>query len=361
MQSFESFGAETWAEWLEGVLAGAPISPSAPQSNREISQDLLALYRTLSVPSALAFATAVGDLLRATTLSQNFAPRLFTLLQLVATVKPRGLDHYLNWILRGEVCRQQKLEYGNGEIHSDVLSALSRYGPDEKLVDYIERSVSEGASFAYTLNGFRIAGLLTAAAAGRIAPYVTELILQEDTEIRLRGLAVQLLDLAFRHQYQAFLEFFLDFSERQSAAHVEAMARAILLSGCTEESTRSDKMRALQSVIADCASAVVQRLPLKRVLAIAQSHRSVEKKIVQRSLDHCWRSSTGFTHGPVPWEYVPSDEDFAPSRLMKNKDILFNTENDHVEFDGSRDPVVIDLLNATSRRRGAEVRELVAI
>jgi hypothetical protein len=361
VRTFESFGSGDWTEWLEGVLAGTPVSPPAPQSAREISQDLLALYRTLSVPSAIAFASSVGELLRATPLLQNFAPRLFTLLQLAATVKPRGLDRYLDRLLREDVCRQQKLEYGRADLHSDVLSTLSRYGVDETLVDYIEQSVCSGATFEYALNGFRIAALLSTAAAGRVAPFVADLVIEENTDARLRQFSVQVLDLALRHQYQLFLEFFLDFSERESGSRMDIVARAVLLSGCTEDETKSQKMRAFQSVIHDCATAVVERLKLKRVLAVARNHRFIDKKLVERALDHCWRWSSHHAARAIPWEYVSYDDEYAPSRLMKKIDIIFNTLGDNEKFDGSEDAVVIDLLSEVSRRQRSTARELVAV
>jgi hypothetical protein len=358
LNPFESFTTDDWIVWLDAVLAGNQASPSPPNSRRELDQDLLALFKNLPISSASGFSSAVGELVRTTTLTSRSSSRLFTLLQIAATAKPRGLDTYLDRLLRDEVCQHLKLEYGNSDIHSDVLSTLSRYGVDERLVDYIEDSVSRTTDFGYALNGFRIAALLNAQSAARVAPLVADLATVDDQEARLRQFAVQLLEVALRHQFRSLLEFFLDLSERETIARMGTIALAVLASGCADEALRSPTMKGFQSVINTCARATVMTIPLAEVLAAGENHRTIGLGFARRALDHIWRVASLHSKGPVPWEFVSHDEEFAPTRLLKKLDCLFSVDGDNVEFDGRLDPLLVQLLSQVSTAQRPRVAEL---
>jgi hypothetical protein len=360
-RSFDSFGVEDWSEWLNAALDGLPADPPVPHSSRELDQDLLGIFRSLSTIPALAFAAAVGNLIRSAPLVNSFARRLSVLLQLAATTKPPVLAVYLDHLLRTETCQQLQLTYGNRDLHSDVLSTLSKYGIDPRLVDYVEDSASRSTDFPYVLNCFRIAVSLNTTAARRIIPFVADLAgsghALEAIEPRMRQFGVQLLDAALRHQFWEFLQMVLDVSEGETAARVETMAGAVMQSGCLDEVILPATMIAAQRLTATCVRATLGPVGLDAVVEVAKAHSVLGIDVTRRAVHHLWRSALRRDERVMPWDYVSHDEEFLPSRLTKAQDCIFN-EGETIDFDADG-PAVAILSEISQQSRSQFSKETV--
>jgi len=355
-RSFDSFGVDDWTAWLNVALDGLPAEPPIPHSTRELDQDLLGIFRSLSTTSALAFSTVVGNLIRSVPLVNSFARRLSILMQLAATTKPAGLDVYLDHLLRAETCQQMELTYGNRDLHSDVLSTFSKYGVDPRLVDYLEDSASRTSDFTNALNCFRIAGSLNTKSARRIAPFVADLAgIGSETEPQVRQFGVQLLDVALRHQFSEFLEMVLDISESESQARVETIATAVLHSGCLNEPILPAKMRAAQKLTGTCARATLEPIGLAEIVEVAKAHRLLGIDVTSRAVAHLWRSALRRNERLIPWDYVSHDEEFLPARLTKRQDCIFTETGESLEFDADGPTVaILSAISQQSREQFAE-------
>ena len=353
MRQFESMTSAEWREWLELALAGDSLDPPLQRANRELHQDLLAVFRDLPSNSALRMADAVGELIRVTSLVDNFAERLYLLLEVAATVKPQRIFDYLDRILRDEVGR--RLFYANTDLHSNILAVLGRYDVDDRLVDYIDESAWRFGEWRYALHGFRIASLKSAQHGGRLLPLLIRLIEDDPqrAEVRTEQLAVQLAAVVLRHGHGDMVSVFLNISQRYDTTQTGVLAVALARAITVLPPPSTPKVEALRVVLLRSAEVVLGSIPLSNVWQVASCHRDTDVGLIEKTIAHIWRcEEPRYKDGP-PWEVVTKSDEFLPAdkNLTSDGDWIFRADSDQIRVDSGSDLIAFAVIAAIASRR----------
>ncbi len=177
----DSPSSDRWIEYLRHVLfVRHPGSASPIGRDIELHHALINIHRTVQDGAVrMAYDDALAAVLENSVASGSLS-EVFTILQVVAYAKPTAAKQTVRRAVLHEVFVGKRV--GTYDLHGFALAVAGKYMIDDRLRDYIDRSVRNSSDLGYLLTCFRIRSIYDPEIATRML-------------LNLVGLAVNLADL----------------------------------------------------------------------------------------------------------------------------------------------------------------------
>lgn len=386
---FEGFSENDFCDWIEALLqafnddpflAVAPLTPHLDLGAEEVDGILVGLHRGLRGARG-QFADAIATLYESTPYIDGYAERIYLLLQVVATVRPRRLRNTLRANLLDELafniqftesqrdlnrCFVEKAE----DLHTLLLSVAGEYGQDESLLEYIRGSAEEIKYHPYLLVCFR---LLAASGDSEAFAFLETILPHTHSYDESGNLALEVLEeIKRRTNYRQFCKWYTskavelssswpeEFRLFEDAFHQYAFPEIIQTIDTIDLfDLAGDKYR---NLVAMQLHAQGVRYTAEEVLRIARLYEVFGKDQIIAGLHNIWRRASAARAEIPPWEYITVSE-FMVGSLQQSKSNKREIEvagGGAVSFDATQEPILDEIFEQlnTIARLGAGLEEI---
>ena len=219
--ALNAFQPDQWADWVLRFLNDAPITPFISRGTEPPHMALNAIFDQLSETAKPEFKAGVSLLFPYVRPESSEAGvrQAFGLLKIVDHVCPFQSQPAMFGRLTSDCMRG--IKYGGWDLHSLLLVACCHFGIDQRLEDYIFRSVATFSDFDYSVIAFRMLLRLGDIRPFLLLEHVTPLLRSPQQANRLA--AVVLEGLEGRTGGWPLLRWLLEVLPRLAAKRVEGL------------------------------------------------------------------------------------------------------------------------------------------